>query len=212
MLLLPGIVYLHFGRCCFDGKGIATFEVLTLSRLVIVFQCPVMSEQTVIDFVNTHYLPKRLTLLLYIVDPLHPHFNHFQVNLLRNLAIRNIVTSHFLVLDMDLRLSSRLMIAFSYSGNTYSSLHSLSSSLQNSTRAAVILPIFFFNHTSILQWCDSVEDCAALFILPASLTSRSIHYQPETKAELIACLYTKNCFSNKRLVRTHVGHLPYIDR
>ena len=102
------------------------------------------------------------------------------------------------------------LLFLSHSGNTYTSLHSLSSSLQNSNRAAVILPIFFFNHTSILQWCDSVEDCAALFVFPASLTSRSIHYQPETKAELIACLYTNNCFSNKRLVRTHVGHFPCI--
>ncbi len=30
-------------------------------------------------------------------------------------------------------------------------------------------------------------------------------FQPENKYELIACVSSKNCFSNKRLIRTHVG-------
>lgn len=40
------------------------------------------------------------------------------------------------------------------------------------------------------------------------MMSRTTFYQPENKAELVECIYTKNCFSNKRLVRTHVGDLP----
>ena len=36
-------------------------------------------------------------------------------------------------------------------------------------------------------------------------------YQPENKAELVACLYHKNCISNKRLVRTHVGVVVEFD-
>lgn len=46
----------------------------------------------------THHLPRRLTLLLF----LHTGRTDFPVNLLRNTAIRNVATTHFLVLDMDL--------------------------------------------------------------------------------------------------------------
>ena len=33
---------------------------------------------------------------------------------------------------------------------------------------------------------------------------RTNHYQPRNKAELVACMKKGICFSNKRLLRTHV--------
>lgn len=65
------------------------------------------NENYAIRFINNHHFPKRLTFLLYLVDSQHPHYTTFPINLLRNLAIRNIRTTHFLILDMDLRVSSR---------------------------------------------------------------------------------------------------------
>ena len=47
-----------------------------------------------------------MTLVLYIVDKDHPYYEAFPVNLLRNLAIRSCRTTHFLILDMDLRMTS----------------------------------------------------------------------------------------------------------
>ena len=37
------------------------------------------------------------------------------------------------------------------------------------------------------------------------------YYQPENKAELVACMQQNLCFSNKRLLRTHVGVLWLYD-
>ena len=56
----------------------------------------------VYNYIKTHDLPSRLTLLLYI----HNGSNNFPINKLRNLAIYNIETSHFLILDSDLMVSS----------------------------------------------------------------------------------------------------------
>ena len=82
-------------------------------NLVVVLQCPDYEEQSVIQFINTHYFPPRFTLILFLTDDEHVYSTSFPVNYLRNLAIRNIaivntVTTHFLVMDMDLRLTSRL--------------------------------------------------------------------------------------------------------
>ena len=65
------------------------------------------NENYAIRFINSHHFPKRLTFILYLVDSLHPHYTTFPINILRNLAIQNIRTTHFLILDMDLRVSSR---------------------------------------------------------------------------------------------------------
>ena len=86
-----------------------------------------------------------------------------------------------------------------------------------------------------MRWCDSPSNCwshrTPSSFFPSSFTiillfwttatrstnalrcrsergcsgNRANEYQPENKAELVACLYQKNCISNKRLVRTHVG-------
>ena len=117
------------------------------------------NENYAIRFINNHHFPKRLTFLLYLVDSQHPHYTTFPINLLRNLAIRNIRTTHFLILDMDLRVSSRragrLQLA-----NTYQELKSVPRSILQSRRSAVILPIFFYHHNRVLAHCSGVESCA----------------------------------------------------
>ncbi|KAK8799970.1 hypothetical protein WA588_002790, partial [Blastocystis sp. NMH] len=157
-------------------------------NLVVVLQCPDYEEQSVIQFINTHYFPPRFTLILFLTDDEHVYSTSFPVNYLRNLAIRNIRTTHFLVMDMDLRLTT----------NTYDEVMRLPKQLLKSQNSVFILPVFFYNHTLILNNCNSIDECAAL----------ANEYQPENKAELVACLYQKNCISNKRLVRTHMYIMP----
>lgn len=64
-------------------------------------------EPYVIRYLNQHHFPSRVTILLYLVDKEHPFYSVFPINELRNLAIRNIRTTHFLILDMDLRVTSK---------------------------------------------------------------------------------------------------------
>ena len=76
--------------------------------IVVVMHTPSQNEFYAIRFINRHHFPKRLTFILYLVDRMHPHYNVFPINELRNLAIRNIRTTHFLILDMDLRVSGMI--------------------------------------------------------------------------------------------------------
>ena len=126
------------------------------------------------------------------------------MNYLRNLAIRNIRTTHCLVLDMDLRLTS-ISLQYDFTlANTYAEVMRLPKEFFHFSRTVFILPVFFFNHTLLLNNCNSVDDCAALYNWFLSIITSANEYQPEDKSELIACMYHGHCISNKRLVRTHV--------
>lgn len=49
----------------------------------------------------------RIRLFLYIVDPSHKYYTQFPINILRNIGIMHVRTSHFAVLDVDMWLSGR---------------------------------------------------------------------------------------------------------
>ena len=48
-----------------------------------------------------------VTMILYQVRRDHPNYYDFPVNLLRNICIRHITTSHFMVLDIDMWPTAR---------------------------------------------------------------------------------------------------------
>ena len=152
-----------------------------------------------------------MTLILYVVEQGHPHYKTFPVNFLRNTAIRACKTTHFQILDMDLRMTSTRVGGKSAVANTYAELKALPSLITASNTSAVILPIFFFNHTTVLEHCNSVENCAFLYRLRRPVTNSTNYYQPENKLDLVACVATGNCVSNKRLVRTHVAPQIRVD-
>lgn len=70
--------------------------------MLIVVNGKVEEEKAIIDYLREHYIPKRLTLLIYLVSPRNPQYKMFPVNMLRNLAIRNVRTSHYMIMDMDM--------------------------------------------------------------------------------------------------------------
>ena len=76
------------------------------SPITVVIYAKAIIESYILHFINEHHYPDRLTLILYVVDKQHPHSKVFPINYLRNLAIRNIRTTHFIILDMDLRVTS----------------------------------------------------------------------------------------------------------
>lgn len=73
--------------------------------IVLVIHCTPHYELFILRYLSSHHIPDRVTILLYLVAKSHPFYSVFPINHLRNLAIRNIRTTHFLILDMDLRVS-----------------------------------------------------------------------------------------------------------
>ena len=66
--------------------------------MIIVISSTEQNYEKDIHFINSHFFPERLTIMLYRQEDK----NTFPINFLRNLAIRSVQTSHFLILDMDL--------------------------------------------------------------------------------------------------------------
>lgn len=75
-------------------------------HIIIIVMDTANKEKVYLEYIRNHYLPPRLTLLLYLVQKNHKYYNHFPVNYLRSLGISNVNTSHYIVMDMDLHLSS----------------------------------------------------------------------------------------------------------
>ncbi|KAK8810255.1 hypothetical protein WA538_002830 [Blastocystis sp. DL] len=116
-------------------------------RFVLVISTSMDTQQKAVDLLGFIYLPDRVTTLVYSVQS-----SEFPINLLRNLGIRNVETSHFIVLDMDLMLSRNLL----------SELKKLPTFLKESNNSAVIIPLFFLSRDKILPYCSLLEDCLPL--------------------------------------------------
>ena len=70
--------------------------------MIIVINGNLQEEKAVVDYLRSNYLPSRLMVLVYLMGPLHPQSKNFPVNFLRNLAIRNVETTHYIIMDMDM--------------------------------------------------------------------------------------------------------------
>lgn len=115
LLMLPRLrlflvitVFSLFAIFCIVTAGCLFTHCITYRPITVVMHIQQQHEPYVIRFINNHHFPDRMTLLLFLVDSEHMFFSVFPINRLRNLAIRNIRTTHFLVLDMDLRVSSKV--------------------------------------------------------------------------------------------------------
>lgn len=106
-------------------------------------------------------LPPRFTVILHVVKRKERYFDDFPVNLLRNIAIKNVRTTHFLVTDMDLWPIRTLQVMESCIASAYERLLRLPKKVLLSNRSAVIMPsIFAAKKERILKKCDTLEECA----------------------------------------------------
>ena len=64
------------------------------------------------------------------------------MNYLRSLGISNVMTTHYIVLDMDLHLSGNVQPLFDKLVNAYEEMTHLPQAIYESNTSAVILPIF----------------------------------------------------------------------
>lgn len=173
-------IYAIYGR----NRFFTIPELLYRNRghIIIIVMDTANKEKVYLEYIRNHYLPSRLTLLLYLVQKNHKYYNHFPVNYLRSLGISNVNTSHYIVMDMDLHMSM----------NAYYEMTHLPRFIYESNNSAVILPVFFINN--ILTNCNSTTSCAYL--------ASALH--PSNKMELIMCIHHKLCTSEKNMIRTHV--------
>ena len=118
-------------------------------RYVFVISTTNDTLQETVNLLGTINLPERVTTLVYKLPS-----SVFPINFLRNLGIRNIETSHFMVLDMDLMLSR----------NIHDELERLPDWLKESKRSAIVIPLFFLNRERILHYCSLLEDCLPLWV------------------------------------------------
>lgn len=82
---------------------------------------------------------------------------------------------------------------------------SLPQFLYRSNRSAIILPVFFYKNSQVLDHCSTIESCAYLCVLGSGLRRSSNSIEPSNKAELIECVNSFICYSNKNYLRTHVA-------
>ena len=113
-LLLPQrldtIACLRFVSLCIAIKGKTSSFIIIFRPIVLVIYATSSQETYLVRYISSHYIPKRVTILFYLVSRYQKSSSVFPINRLRNLAIRNIRTTHFLILDMDLRLSRSFRI------------------------------------------------------------------------------------------------------
>lgn len=120
--------------------------------MVIVVNGRSDEERAISEYIRNTYLPSRLTVIMYLMGYKNPMAKQFPVNLLRNLAIRNVETTHYLIMDMDLWPTR----------NAYYELTHLPNTILKATQVAVILPAFFYNKRIILPKCSSFKHCVYL--------------------------------------------------
>ena len=156
-------------------------------------------------------LPPTVRIILYMPLASRDIPGVFPVNKLRNIAIVNIVTTHFLVLDMDMWPSRDCSCHSSGLDNLYKELVHLPPRLLDSKRTAIIVPAFFLTRNEILSNCSTVLSCAKLCWSACVIKSRSNNTFPRNKNELVDCLRKEKCFSKKQKALTHVQMRRVID-
>ena len=111
--------------------------------------------QAVIDEYLRMNLPERFTVIFYSYSPLNPFAKDFPMNLLRNIGIYAVRTSHFLLLDMDIWVNRDFA----------REIQRIPPSLLNDPSNLFILPIIFLNKKLVLPQCRSLASCVNVYAL-----------------------------------------------
>ena len=139
-------------------------------------------------------LPERVRIIAYVVKKSSPDYNRFPVNKLRNIASVNIVTTHFLVFDMDMWPICIHYLLLSFTASLYSQILRIPRTIMNSHSSAIIVPGFFLNKETVLPRCKGLMDCALL----------SEQLFPRNRSSLLKCIRKGTCLLQKANTITHV--------
>lgn len=108
--------------------------------------------------------------------------SNYPINILRNIGIRNVETSHYLLLDADMMLCEK----------SYEELLALPESLYRENRTAIIVPAIFSRTVNVTG--NTLE----------SQLQSSLQNAPKTLEELRLCLLSRRCGNRKANLFTHV--------
>lgn len=92
---------------------------------------------------NSILCDPRIRLLTYVAAKGSFFYSNYPINILRNLGIHNVHTSHMIVLDMDMWLSSGDWECSLILEDSYETLLRLPDDIKNDKRAALVIPAFF---------------------------------------------------------------------
>ncbi|KNB44068.1 glycosyltransferase-like protein [Blastocystis sp. subtype 4] len=148
--------------------------------------CKSDEQEFALRYMGERVLPDRLTLILYIVSKFA---KIFPINLLRNVGIRNVRTTHYVVMDMDMWPIQ----------NLHSEMTKIPLKVLQDRKSAIIIPLLFFDLQQILPNCTSLISCI----------TEDLKYFPYTVEELNTCLLSGMCRYNRGKLKTHVDKCQY---
>ena len=154
----------------------------------IVFSIHVVEDElsTFEDFLyssdNSILCSDRIFIAVYLSSTNSFFSSNYPINILRNIGIRNVETSHYLLLDADMMLCEK----------SYEELLALPESLYRENRTAIIVPAIFSRTVNVTG--NTLE----------SQLQSSLQNAPKTLEELRLCLLSRRCGTRKANLFTHV--------
>lgn len=164
----------------------------------------VEEETTVKEAIEGMSVDERVFFVLYIAKPNHHYYYDFPVNYLRNVCIRQIKTSHFMFLDIDMWPTSRYDDDPFIIATLYQHLMQLPDTIFNNSRSTVVIPPVFLKQRKVLTQCRGLHNCFMKYFLSFSLSSRSRQLAPETIPQLEKCIHNDLCILTKEGGFAHV--------
>lgn len=73
-----------------------------ISPIIVVIYLPFEDEATFMETLHSYGVPSRVVIITAAVTTKNVYHNHFPINLLRNVGLLNVMTSHVLVIDADM--------------------------------------------------------------------------------------------------------------
>jgi hypothetical protein len=166
--------------------------------MCLIIWTKIEEKEEISNFIFQQRFHPSVIIILYIVPPDHPNYYDFPINLLRNICIRNIVTSHFLILDFDMWPTPTL----------HDRILSIPREIIKKKRNAFIVPPVFLNERAISRQCKKFDACFQLLFLSNIFNNRSRHVSPSNITELKNCYDKKYCSFEKNFSPYHV-HISF---
>ena len=117
--------------------------------------CLKSEEAALVKFIESKHYPSRFHIILYIVEDTEWNKAIYPMNVMRNVAIEKVKTTHFLVLDMDEWIVESLE----------SEIAKLPSNLMKAEDVAIVVPLVIMNALMVTPRCCSLESCVEMYSL-----------------------------------------------
>ena len=128
----------------------------------------------------------------------------FPINLLRNIIISTVRTSHFLVIDMDIMVSSRELLCLFHGSESPQRNRTDSCTADARREECDHLTRCVFGKVQDFEEMQLLHKLHTTVGLAGKLDCRGIQNAPETKKDVSRCIADKKCFLHKTKIRTHV--------